>query len=323
MGDAVEVEELDEPVEVSDFHATSTVPYPPVEVAPLVPVAGSDAVDGHDELSVPGMGDAVEVEELDEPVQRPDLDGVHSAPGAQDQDPQAGAAQEQASESEQPQPADMVQEASMPEALEADDEEPDDEEPDDEPQAVDGPDHAAEPQPEGAPQVEVADGVMQAPQLLATPVLDDTEDLATWSALVAQHRAEGTYTPVRDLPASESESESESEREDGSETVSAAHEPESVPEPEPDSEPEPDVELAQTAAAPVRISEPREVMDGGYGWGSAAPIADGAMPVGHPVKANWHWMKFQAPGDPWYDRMTPDVWFVDAQTARDNGFSRD
>jgi hypothetical protein len=110
---------------------------------------------------------AVEVQELDEPLQRPDLDDAHRARNARDEDRQTGVADEQASERQQPQPADVAQ-----------------------------------PQPEGAPQVEVADGVMQAPQLLATPVLDDTEDLATWSALVAQHRAEGTYTPVRDRPAS-------------------------------------------------------------------------------------------------------------------------
>ena len=102
-------------------------------------------------------------------------------------------------------------------------------------------------------------------------------------------------------------------------------EPESgVPEPVVGADPE-----AGAAAEPVvdeapearAVSEIHEVMDGGYGWGSAAPTHDGAMPLGHPVKANWHWMTFQAPGDPWYDQITPDVWFTDGETARRNGFS--
>ena len=50
-----------------------------------------------------------------------------------------------------------------------------------------------------------------------------------------------------------------------------------------------------------------EVVDGGYGWGSAAPVWDGAMPLGHPVKANKQWMKFQEPADGWYDKMHADV----------------
>ncbi len=71
------------------------------------------------------------------------------------------------------------------------------------------------------------------------------------------------------------------------------------------------------------VSEYDEVVDGGYGWGSAAPVWDGAMPLGHPVKANRQWMKFQEPADGWYDQMQADVWFVDAETARRFGFSQD
>ena len=69
------------------------------------------------------------------------------------------------------------------------------------------------------------------------------------------------------------------------------------------------------------VSDLREVRDGGFGWGSAAPLADGAMPLGHPVKASRQWMKYRNPGDPWYDQITADVWFVDAATAERAGFS--
>ncbi len=85
-------------------------------------------------------------------------------------------------------------------------------------------------------------------------------------------------------------------------------------------------ESSATRAAQSRrrwVSEYDEVVDGGYGWGSAAPVWDGAMPLGHPVKANRQWMKFQEPADGWYDQMQADVWFVDAETARRFGFSQD
>ena len=85
-------------------------------------------------------------------------------------------------------------------------------------------------------------------------------------------------------------------------------------------------ESAATAAASARrrwVSEYDEVVDGGYGWGSAAPVWDGAMPLGHPVKANRQWMKFQEPADGWYEQMQADVWFVDADTARRFGFTKD
>ncbi len=85
-------------------------------------------------------------------------------------------------------------------------------------------------------------------------------------------------------------------------------------------------ESSATRAAQSRrrwVSEYDEVVDGGYGWGSAAPVWDGAMPLGHPVKANRQWMKFQEPADGRYDQMQADVWFVDAETARRFGFSQD
>jgi hypothetical protein len=72
----------------------------------------------------------------------------------------------------------------------------------------------------------------------------------------------------------------------------------------------------------VRISSLEEVRDGGYGVGSAAPIDDGAQPLGHPVKGNLGSMTFHELGDPGYDRTTAEVWFVDAETAEHFGFTR-
>ncbi|QFQ29336.2 hypothetical protein EEW87_001850 [Janibacter melonis] len=66
----------------------------------------------------------------------------------------------------------------------------------------------------------------------------------------------------------------------------------------------------------------RAVVDGGYGWGSAAPFADGSMPPGHPVKGHREWMQYHEPGSPWYDETTVDVWFADAATAERAGFHR-
>ena len=72
----------------------------------------------------------------------------------------------------------------------------------------------------------------------------------------------------------------------------------------------------------MRISSLEEVRDGGYGVGSAAPIDDGAQPLGHPVKGNLGSMTFNEPGSRAYDLTTADVWFIDAETAERFGFTR-
>lgn len=78
---------------------------------------------------------------------------------------------------------------------------------------------------------------------------------------------------------------------------------------------------AEATSEGRRISGFDEVSDGGYGLGSAAPIADGAQPLGHPVKA-WHDRKsFVGPDDEGYDGSEPDVWFYSADAARRAGFS--
>lgn len=67
-------------------------------------------------------------------------------------------------------------------------------------------------------------------------------------------------------------------------------------------------------------SGPDDVRDGGHGWGSAAPIEGGAMPLGHPVKA-WHdTMTFVMPGEDGYEGSAAHEWFVDAEAAQRAGF---
>lgn len=75
-------------------------------------------------------------------------------------------------------------------------------------------------------------------------------------------------------------------------------------------------------AESLASADPREIADGGYGWGSAAPFADGSAPPGHPVKANREWMQYHEPGSPWYDQAPVDVWFADTATAERAGFRR-
>lgn len=71
-----------------------------------------------------------------------------------------------------------------------------------------------------------------------------------------------------------------------------------------------------------RTSSFDEVVDGGFGLGSAAPIADGAQPLGHAVKAQRDGRTFLAPGDAGYDELEPDVWFYNEDAARRAGFDR-
>ncbi len=78
----------------------------------------------------------------------------------------------------------------------------------------------------------------------------------------------------------------------------------------------------QSRSGERRTSSLEEVRDGGYSVGSAAPIDDGALPLGHPVKG-WEGDKtFKEQGDDGYDQADPDVWFTDADAAMRFGFSR-
>ncbi|MDQ2757638.1 MAG: hypothetical protein M3Y71_13935 [Actinomycetota bacterium] len=69
-----------------------------------------------------------------------------------------------------------------------------------------------------------------------------------------------------------------------------------------------------------RTSSLDEVRDGGYSVGSAAPIEDGSMPLGHPVKAWEDTKTFMTPEDSGYDDGEPHVWFTDTGAARRAGF---
>jgi hypothetical protein len=58
-----------------------------------------------------------------------------------------------------------------------------------------------------------------------------------------------------------------------------------------------------------RVSTFEEVVDGGFGIGSAAPLEGGVQPLGHDVKASRDGSTFLLPGDEGYDDAQPDVWF--------------
>jgi len=69
-----------------------------------------------------------------------------------------------------------------------------------------------------------------------------------------------------------------------------------------------------------RTSALEEVRDGGYGVGSAAIIDDGAIPLGHPVKAWEDTKTFVTPDHPTYGHADPHLWFTDADAAQRAGF---
>jgi hypothetical protein len=77
-----------------------------------------------------------------------------------------------------------------------------------------------------------------------------------------------------------------------------------------------------TAPAGRRVSAFDELRDGGFGVGSAAPLADGAQPLDHPVAAYRDTMTYRAPGDPGYESAEPHVWFYDEGAAERSGFTR-
>jgi hypothetical protein len=77
---------------------------------------------------------------------------------------------------------------------------------------------------------------------------------------------------------------------------------------------------AGAAAGGRRVSDLDEVRDGGYSVGSAATLHDGAMPLGHPVKAWEDTKTFVTEEHDHYDEAEPDVWFTDADAAGRAGF---
>ena len=77
---------------------------------------------------------------------------------------------------------------------------------------------------------------------------------------------------------------------------------------------------SDAAADNRRTSVLEEVRDGGYGVGSAAIIDDGAIPLGHPVKAWEDTRTFVTPNHPSYGSADPHLWFTDADAAQKAGF---
>lgn len=148
------------------------------------------------------------------------------------------------------------------------------------------------------------------------------DDLADTAASETAAPAETTDPPSADSAG------------DGPEAASPA--PEASDEPSDESADEPSGDEANRHAEPEeassadaqagaerRVSGFDEVVDGGYGIGSARPIDDGAQPLAHPVKAWTDRKSFVSPGDEGYDGAEPDVWFYNEDAARRAGFGRD
>ncbi len=73
---------------------------------------------------------------------------------------------------------------------------------------------------------------------------------------------------------------------------------------------------------PAVAGHDHSVVDGGWSVGSAAPLDDGCMPLGHPIKGVYALGVYQVPGSDWYDATVADVWFTDEGAAARAGFRR-
>ncbi len=72
---------------------------------------------------------------------------------------------------------------------------------------------------------------------------------------------------------------------------------------------------ADEPAAPITSPGP-------YGEGSHAPLADGAMPEGFPIKGNADSMLYHNEASPFYGRTKAEVWFATEAAAEAAGFSK-
>jgi len=85
----------------------------------------------------------------------------------------------------------------------------------------------------------------------------------------------------------------------------------------------PDAAVA-VADAPAPADTPADVDAGetvSFGEGSHAPLDDGSMPEGFPVKGNAGSMKFHQPDGRWYEATVAEVWFATPEAAVAAGFS--
>ena len=67
-------------------------------------------------------------------------------------------------------------------------------------------------------------------------------------------------------------------------------------------------------------AESSDAEDADFGADSHAPLADGSMPEGYPVKGNADSMKFHQPDGRWYEATVAEVWFTTADAATAAGF---
>lgn len=143
------------------------------------------------------------------------------------------------------------------------------------------------------------------------------------AALDAALRGGAALTEATPLPAvdpgEQSEQPEQPEQPEALEALEALEAPDAA-DGAPPRDAEPASPTTESVRAGRRVSALDEVRDGGYGVGSAAPIADGAIPLGHRVKAWEDTKTFAAPGHPIYDDPDPHVWFVDESAARRAGF---
>jgi len=80
-------------------------------------------------------------------------------------------------------------------------------------------------------------------------------------------------------------------------------------------------EAPAEAAAPAEDAAPAEAAAAPHGEGSHAPLEDGSMPEGFPIKGNADSMKFHQPDGRWYENTVAEVWFATPEAAEAAGFT--
>src|SRR4051812_19082587 len=182
------------------------------------------------------------------------------------------------------------------------------------------------------------------PQQVEVPALADRDEVIAGGGPPASDPGDHRGQPWATTPGAAGPGDSEQPADEGMDVDMAPHshasdetdEPDEAvaTEPEPrreDAEPAPDLTSAafpeddatsEPQLAGRRTSGFDEVVDGGFGIGSAAPIADGAQPLGHAVKGIRDGKTFLGPDDAGYDDVEPDVWFYNEEAARRAGFRR-
>lgn len=79
---------------------------------------------------------------------------------------------------------------------------------------------------------------------------------------------------------------------------------------------------AATATKPVEVEESESTEDAPYGAGSHAPLDDGSVPAGFPVKADEDSQVYYTADDASYDSVEARAFFATAEAAEDAGFEQ-